>query len=149
MLPILFICPFFFFSNKMFRQGFLKKKMLHLGFWNFVLTLGKTSCVMNHASACLSFPVFVIFSFSPIKVLITEYPAPKKVSLKILDTSTEGCSIWCNRKYLYGFFLLCSFFPSLTPVSYIGKFVSILSQKLLHLGVWNLVQNFGMNTCIL
>ena len=42
-------------------------------------------------------------------------------------------------RFIFTFSFHFSFFQSLTPMLYIGKFVSKISQEQLHLGFWNLV----------
>ena len=44
---------------------------------------------------------------------------------------------------IFAFFFHVSFFPSLTPMWYIGKFVSKISQELLHLGFLKFGSNIG------
>ena len=51
-------------------------------------------------------------------------------------------------RFIFTIFFHFSFFPSLTPVWYIGKFVSKISQELLCRGFWNLVQMLDMTCCI-
>ena len=41
-------------------------------------------------SSCLSFPLIVQFSFSPIKSFVTDFSAPMRASLLILYTPTGG-----------------------------------------------------------
>ena len=43
-------------------------------------------CVKESACCCLSFPLFVHFSFSPINLFVTEFSAPITASLQILYT---------------------------------------------------------------
>ena len=49
---------------------------------------------------------------------------------------------------MINFCLFFHFSISLSNVIHIGKFVSKISQKLLRLGFWNLVQMLGMTCCI-
>ena len=51
-------------------------------------------------------------------------------------------------RFIFTFFFHVCFFPSLTPMLYIGKFVSKISRELLRWGFWNLVQMLGMTCCI-
>ena len=46
------------------------------------------------------------------------------------------------------YFVFFSHFPSITPVQYIGKFVSKISQELLPLEYLNLVQMLRITSCI-
>ena len=112
----------------------ISQELLHLEIWNFVQTL-VVLCKRESASSCLSFPLFVHFPFSPTKCFVADCSAPMRAR------DTEGWSILCTRKqwcwnlvYLLSIF----FFPSLTPMQCIGKFVSKIFQVL---RIWNFVQS--------
>ena len=61
-----------FFLSKMSQQLF------DLGFWNLVQSLIVISCIVykKNPKYCLSVPLFIHFSFSPLKFSVTDFIAP-------------------------------------------------------------------------
>ena len=71
-------------------------------------------------------------------------------SLQFFYTHWEWSSILWDRKQNSDLCCLLSpFFPSLTPIEYIGKFVTNISQELLHIGFCNLVQVLWIICCFM
>ena len=149
-----FLFPFFLFSishsNVIHREicvkdfsGFTAPKILKFG-----TNVGYDMlCKRESACCCLSFRLFVHFSFSPIKLFVTEFSAPITVRVFKFCLHLERGQVYCGKENQDGVINFClsfSIFPSLTPLQYMGKFVSKISQELLYLGFWNLEQMLGM-----
>ena len=104
------------------------------------------------AFCCLSFPLFVHFSFSPSKVPVTNSLAFMRPSLQIFYTYWEWSSILWDRKQNWDLCCLLSpFFHFSLPIKYVGKFVTNISQELgvLHIGFCNLVQVLWIICCFM
>ena len=101
-------------------------------------------CKRESASCCLPFPLFIHFSFLPIKFSATDFSVSMSQSLQICYTPWEWPSIlWDRKPKCWDLFLpSLSMFPFSISHSiwYIGKLASKISQELLRLGFGNLVQ---------
>ena len=87
-------CPFFFFSNKIFVKDFsgttahrilkfctnIRYELLYI-----LYCVRENQHPYAYHSLYLSF-----FSFSPIKVFVTDFSVPMRASLQTLYTPTEG-----------------------------------------------------------
>ena len=73
-------------------------------------------CVKENQHAAAYHSLFVHFSFSPIKLFVTEFSTPITASLQIFYTPWEGPSILWDRKQNCFIMPYFSFFPFLTPM---------------------------------
>ena len=123
LLIIPFICPFFFLSKQIFCYKFL-----------IVL------CKRESACSCLSFPLFVHFSFYPSKFSATNFSSFMRARVFKFCIHIESGHVYCGTEnktaeIYFAFFFL---FPiSHSSVIYIGKFVTNISQELLHIEFCN------------
>ena len=85
-------------------------------------------CKKESATYCLSVPLFVHFSFSPIKISVTDFSASIKVRAFKRCIHLEAGQVYCvkenHRVYIYCFllFFYIFLFPSLAPVLCIWEF---------------------------
>ena len=89
--------------------------------------------------AALEHPLFIHFSFFRVKFSVTDFWASMRARVFKFLIHLESGQVYCGTEnqdaeiyiyHLFPFFL----FSSLTPVKYIGKFVSKISQELLRQG---------------
>ena len=127
----------------------ISKFHINIGY-DFLYCVRENQHPRSYHSLYLSF-----FSFSSRKLFITDFSAPKRARVFKFYIHLKTVEVSCVREkhsaeVSFDFFLLFSFFfPSLTPVYCIGKFVPKISQELLHLGFQNLAQTLGTTTCIM
>ena len=71
-----FICSFFFLSNENFNffsvEDFSATTLLRIPKFGTKLDSDELYCVAKTATYCLSIPLFVHFSFSPIEISVTD-----------------------------------------------------------------------------
>ena len=141
MFIIPFICPFFFFSNKIFAKDFSKATSPRI--LKFGIDIGSLlECVREnqhpHAYHILYLSIYIFLQYN---FFVTDFSGPKRVRVFKFCIHLQRIEVYCVKEnqdakisfaFLFTFF---PFFPSLTP----GKFVSKISQELLQLGFWNLV----------
>ena len=84
--------------------------------------------------------LFVHFSFSPSKFSVTNFLGPLRARVFKFCIHIESGQVYCGTENKTDIYFAFFFFPSLTPMLYIGKFVTDISQELLHVGFCNLVQ---------
>ena len=91
----------------------------------------------------LSFPLFVHFSFFPSKFSATNFSSSMRARVFKFCIHMESGRVYCGTEnktaeIYFAFFFLFSI--SHSNVIYIGKFVTNISQELLHIEFCNLVQ---------
>ena len=97
---------------------------------------------------CLSVHLFVHISFSPMKISVTDFLAPIGASVFTFCVHLQVDKVYCENEnqdayFHFAFFFQFFNFPSVTPIKYIWTFfLSKISQQLLDLGFWNLVQDW-------
>ena len=96
-------------------------------------------CVRESASSILSFPLFVCFSFSPIKISVTDFSAPVRARVFKFCIHLENGQVYCvkenqNAEIYFCLFPFSFFYICHSNLILLGKFVSKISQELLLLG---------------
>ena len=96
----------------------ISQELMHLGFWNFVQTLGMTTCIVHEILSILM--LIFLFTcpflvFSNIFFFVTGFAAPIGTRVfKVCFTPTQGWSLQCKRKprcWNLVCFLFTFFFP--------------------------------------
>ena len=68
-------------------------------------------CKSELASACLSFPLFVHFSFSPIKISVTDFSASVRAKVFKFCIHIESGQVFCGKENQDAEFNFCLLFP--------------------------------------
>ena len=111
-------------------------------------------CVKENQHAAIIIPLFVHFSFSPIKLFVTEFSAPITARVFKVYIHLERGQVCCGKENQDFMFKCCLLFPffifSVSHSNIIHREICVneISQELLRLGFWNLVQMLGMTCCI-
>ena len=115
MWALLTVCYICVCVCKQFFSSKISQELLNLGFWNLVQTLGITVvlCKRESASSCLSFPSFVHFSFSPIKISVTNFLASTCMWAKVFRfcIHCESGIVYCGKENQYAEIIFCLHFP--------------------------------------
>ena len=115
--------------------------------------LGMTCCIVYKriSMLLLPFPLFVQFSFSPSKFSATNFSSSVWARVFKFCIHIESSQVYWDRKQTsklyFGVFFLFSI--SHSNVIYIGKFVTNISQELLHIEFCNLVQMVWIICCFM
>ena len=104
----LFVCVLTFFVWSKISQ-----ELLHLGFWNLVQMLGITDvlCKSESASSCISFLLFVHFTFSPIKTSVTDFSASMRAKVFKFCIQLEIGQVYCGKDNQDAEINFCLLFP--------------------------------------
>ena len=91
-------------------------------------------CKRESACCCLSFRLFVHFSFSPSKFSATNFSSSMRARVFKLCIHIESGQVYCGTENKTAVIYFAFFFPiSHSNVIYIGKFVTNISQELLQI----------------
>ena len=56
------------------------------------------SCKRESASSCLSFPLFIIYSFSPVKFFVTDFSSPKRARVFKFCIHLQTVEVSCVKE---------------------------------------------------
>ena len=140
---------------KLFFSSKFSQELLNLGFLNLVQMMEMTCCIVwvRISLLMLIIPIICPFFFLSNQIFCNRFLGfYESQSLQISYTPEGWPSVLWDRKprcwhVLLPSFSVCPFFH-LSLQYNIVKCVSKISQELLRLGFWNLVQMLGMTCCI-
>ena len=140
------VTPIKYIRTFLFVKDFSAYTWLRILKFGTNLDSNELYCVKKTATYCLSVPLFVHFSFSPMKISVADFSAPIGANVFKFCKHLQVGKVYCVNEnldanahfaFFFQFFLL-----SLLYNTY-GHFPSELWQQLLDLGLWNFVYTFG------